>query len=228
MLISHVALRKGYDGRRVKYSSITNFGEIAGSGKTILSSLVIDTLTETYKLVPTIFFYCHYLKPERRETSSIIGALLKQLSMRCEILEPKMVSAFKDGTSMDNKSSEIALTAVLDSFEQTFIVIDALDECSVDERKAVVMLLTRLLKGSRVKIFLTSRPENDLRRLLKDTVSHEIDTNDTAKDIGPFVAATLEDHITSGALLSGKVTSELRAELVDILSAQADGMYVPY
>lgn len=139
-----------------------------------------------------------------------------------------MMSAYKNGTSLDKKSSEISLAAVLASFEQTFIVVDALDECSVEERKTIVMLLTRLLKGSRVKIFLTSRPEIDLHRLLQDSASHAIDANDTAKDIRPFVAAALDDYITSGALLSGKVTAELREELEDILSVQADGMYVPY
>lgn len=228
MFISHVALRKGYNGRQFKSWSLANGGLIAGSGKTILSSLVIDSLTETYKSVPTIYFYCHYGELERQETSSIIGSLLKQLSMRCETLDPKIMSAYKNGTSLDKKSSENSLATILASFEQTFIVVDALDECCVEERKAIVKLLTRLLKGSRVKVFLTSRPEIDLHRLLQDSASHAIDANDTAKDIRPFVAAALDDYITSGALLSGKVTPELRAELVDILSVQADGMYVPY
>lgn len=140
-----------------------------------------------------------------------------------------MTSLFDNGTPLNAKSSEISFAAVLSQFMKVFVVVDALDECSKEERKSIVMLLTRQLKvkGCYVKIFLTSRPENDLRQLFKGSHNHHINADDTLKDITPFVAAELNDHITNGALLDGKVTLELRKELVETISAQADGMYVP-
>lgn len=139
-----------------------------------------------------------------------------------------MVSLYSDDTPLNIKSAEALLTAAISRFEGLFIVLDALDECRESERKYLVTLMTRLLtlneSNCQIKIFLTSRPEEDLHRLLKDRSSYQIDANDTANDIRPFVAAALGDLITSGALLNGKVTSELRIELVETISSQADGM----
>lgn len=196
----------------------------------VYSSLVIDTLAETDKSIPTIYFYCNYGESERRQTSFIVRSLLKQLSTVAEKLDPRMVSVFNNGTSLNTKSSETAFSATLAQFDKCFVVVDALDECSEEERKSLVMILTRQLRleGCHVKLFLTSRPENDLHGLLKGSHSHQIDTDDTSKDIKPFVAAELASRIADGKLLGGKVTSELREELVDTISAQADGMYVPY
>lgn len=194
------------------------------------SSLVIDTLTETYQSTPTIYFYCHYGETERQTTLSIIGTLLKQLSMRCNTMDLPMISIFDNNMSLNLKTSEVSFTTALSRFEKVFIVVDALDECSEEERKSVIMLFTRQLRltGTQVKVFLTSRPENDLRQLLLDNNSHQIDANDTAKDIMPFVKAAVDDLIKSKALLGGNVSSALRYDLVRAITSQADGMYVPY
>lgn len=190
------------------------------------SSLVADTLIESYKSVPTIHFYCNYGESERRETLSIIKSLLKQLSMRFEKLDPNMVSYFDNATSLTAKSSEILFTAALSRFDKVFIIVDALDECCEGERESIVASLTRQLKieGCHVKIFLTSRPENDLRRLLKDSHNYHIDTNDTLKDITPFVAAAVADYIKSGKLLGGEVTPVLKEDLIKTISSEAEGM----
>lgn len=162
-------------------------------------------------------------------TSSIIGTLLKQLSMRLQALDPKMVSTYDNSMLLNIKASESSFATALTRFEKVFVIVDALDECSEEERKCIVMLLTRQLRltGTQVKIFLTSRPENDLRQLLQGNTSHQIDANDTTKDITPFVYAAVGDLITSKALLGGDVTS-LRWDLVRTISEKADGMYVTY
>lgn len=140
-----------------------------------------------------------------------------------------MVSIFDNGARLNVKSSENLLATALSRFNKAFIVVDALDECSEEERKSVVMLLTRQLgleARCRLKILLTSRPENDLRQLLRNNTCHQIDADDTSRDIAPFVAAALTDHITNKALLDGKVSSALRKQLIETISVQADGMYV--
>lgn len=233
MFLGYVALWERYVGGCGIGSWLqTDGGDKAGSGKTILSSLVIDTLTETYKPVPTIYFYCNYGESKRRETVSIIASLLKQLlaSRRCDDCDPEMVTIFDDGSSLDAGSSESLFAAALSRFEQVFVVVDALDECSEEERKSMVMLLIRLLKSNtscNMKVFLTSRPENDLSNMLENNPSYQIDANDTSKDITPFVAAALDEHIMNRALLGGHVSLALRKELIEKISVQADGMYGP-
>lgn len=78
-----------------------------------------------------------------------------------------------------------------------------------------------------MKIFFTSRPENDIQRLLGDNHNYHIDASDTAKDITPFVDSSVNRLIKSGALLGGKVRLALAKELVETISARSDGMYAP-
>lgn len=189
------------------------------------SSLVVQTLTDTYATVPTIYFYCYFGEKERQETVSISNSLLKQLSARCDKLDPHILSAFHNDSSLTAESSESLLVAALGRFQKVFVVVDALDECSLQERKSMIQMFKRLIKsGSSVKVFLTSRPERDIGRLLQGTLHHYIDVQDTLKDITPFVAATVEDCISDGSLLDGVVSTSLKAHLIQTLNGEANGM----
>lgn len=193
------------------------------------SSLVIDSLTETYKSVPTIYFYCNYEESERRTTTSIIGALLKQLSQRCKHLDKYTESIFESNNVLNIQTSEAAFAGILSRFDRVFVVVDALDECSQKERNLMVTFLTRQVRltKSQVNVFLTSRPENDLHQMLKGTHHHQINANDTSKDIRPFVESSLKKLIQEKALLDGNVGDDLANELINKISVQSDGMYVP-
>lgn len=138
----------------------------------------------------------------------------------------KLVSAFSNDTSLTTEFSEALFSAALSRFEKVFIVVDALDECSHEERSSIVELFNRQMKlsGCCLKIFLTSRPEIDLRHLLQSNLNHYIDTDDTSKDITPYVTATVESHITHGRLLGGTVTPMLQAYIVKTINSKADGM----
>lgn len=192
------------------------------------SSLAIDAFTETYKTTPTIYFYCSYGELERREAAPVLATLLKQLSMRSENMDPQVVAVFDKGLSMSMEPSAKSLRAAFSRFEQTFIVVDALDECSKDERKLLVSFFTGLIRSNPhgIKILLTSRPESDLEHLLKGSSKFLINANDTTKDIRPYVAAVLTEHIANCAILDGMVKPELQQRLIDTISDQADGMFL--
>lgn len=192
------------------------------------SSLAVDAFTETYKSTPTIYFYCSYGELERRQAAPVLATLLKQLSMRSENMDPQVVAVFDKGLSMSMEPCAKALSAALSRFEQTFIVVDALDECSKEERKLFVSFMTGLIRSNPhgIKILLTSRPESDLEHLLKGSSKFLINANDTTKDIRPYVAAVLTEHIANCAILDGMVKPELQQRLIDTISDQADGMFL--
>lgn len=148
--------------------------------------------------------------------------------MRSDNLDPHLLSIFEKGIALSMEPAEAAFKAALSRIDETFIVVDALDECSKVERKSLISLFTRLVssKSKGVKILVTSRPENDLHQLLKNTTRFLIDANDTAKDIRPFVESVLTDHITSCAILDGAVTPDLKKRLIDTISLEADGMFL--
>lgn len=158
---------------------------------------MIDSLTETYKSLPTIYFYCNYEELERQMTRSIIGALLKQLCHQSKKLDHYTESIFDSNNLLNIRTSEAAFAATISQFKRVFVVVEALDECSQEERNLMVSFLTRQVRLAKcqLNIFLTSRPENDLQQLLKNTHTHLIDSNDTAKDIKPVVEASLKKLI---------------------------------
>lgn len=188
--------------------------------------MVIQTLTDTYRAVPTIYFYCYFGEKDRQTLLDITKSLLKQLSARCEGLDSKLVSAFSNDTSLTTESSETLFSAALSRFEKVFIVVDALDECNHEERRSIVELFNRQmeLSGCCIKIFLTSRPEIDLRHLLQSNLNHYINADDTSKDITPYVTATVERHIAGGRLLGGTVTPMLKTHIIETINSKADGM----
>lgn len=194
----------------------------------VYSSLVVQTLTDTYAPVPTIYFYCYFGEKERQGALAITRSLLKQLSAQSERLDPKILAAFNNDSSLTTDSAEILLAAAFGRFRKVFVVVDALDECSEPERKSMIQLFNRQvqLASCCVKVFLTSRPERDISRLLEGRLSHYIDADDTSKDITPYVAATVEDCIADGSLLSGVVSPYLKAHLIKTLNGEANGMYV--
>jgi hypothetical protein len=190
---------------------------------------VVDVLTKTYKSVPTIYFYCHYGESSRLETSALVRSMLQQLLKRCRDLDQKLVSAYENPDHLASDSSKLLLAETLSRFQKVFIVVDALDECSKEERRSMVELFTRQLQPKRchVKVFLTIRLENDLDNLLRNNLHHRITVEDTSKDIKPFVTATVKKLIECGDLLPGQiVTPELKEYLIVTLNKKADGMYV--
>ena len=150
-------------------------------------------------------------------------------------MDPELVSIYDraqsegfNATSIDASSTELLLQRILPTFKATYVVIDALDECEEAERKELVKALKShvSLKRYVVKVFVTSRDEKDLARMLSGTSHFQINADDTALDIRPFVEIKVEECINNGEILGGKgnVRPELRQDLIDTLVGKADGM----
>ena len=150
-------------------------------------------------------------------------------------LDPELVSTYDrakskgfNATSIHASSTELLFRRALPTFKATYVVIDALDECEEAERKELVTALKShtALKNYVLKVFMTSRDEKDLARMLSGTSDFRINADDTALDIRPFVEIQVEESINNGEILGRKenVTLELRKDLVDTLVSKADGM----
>ena len=200
------------------------------------SSVVIDALTSNYASTPTIYFYCKYNETPRAKAFSIIRSLLRQLSVASETLGPEILGAFRSTkglgditASLDFSDVEALFTGAISQTGGAFVVIDALDECVEHARVELISFLRELLAldSCQVKIFLTSRPEDDLHHSLRDQRTYAIGVSDTAQDIGSFVTCSVDDLIGRKALLYGKpVTQDLRDYLITTLTKEADGVYV--
>ncbi|KAL7273945.1 hypothetical protein RUND412_003172 [Rhizina undulata] len=220
-----------------KSSSIFWLHGIAGAGKTMLASMVIDMLMDRMPNNHALaYFYCKYGESEREEPRSILSTIVKQLSlMNPEGFLPKAVISLhqeqkKDGVKSRRLWLDQSTKLVLQlskAFEQTVIVIDALDECNKETRCQLLDALKELRSSTEgLKIFITSRNDEDIRIGLEDESEVYIQRSDNSHDIKLFVVEEVDKYILKKRLLGGKVRDELKQTIVDTLINGAGGMFL--
>lgn len=129
----------------------------------------------------------------------------------------------------ESKDLILELTA---SFEQTVICIDALDECNKDTRGKLLFALQQILRSSAlgpaksiVKVFVTSRDDDDIVLKLEGTPNVYIRSSDNTSDISYFVETEIESCIREKKLLRGSVEEGLKTRIIRALVDGAHGMY---
>lgn len=75
-----------------------------------------------------------------------------------------------------------------------------------------------------VKVFVSSREDEDIARLLKSRPQIGVGAKDNKDDIERFIKTEIRRRINDGELLAGEVSEELEKYIVDTLIARADGM----
>jgi len=106
------------------------------------------------------------------------------------------------------------------------IVIDALDECDSAKRQDLLLALQTIVKISKnvVKIFLSSRDDNDLVSQLTQYPNVAIEAPDNKMDIENYVSFQIRKAIEEKRLLCGNVSEDLKTHVIETLIEKADGM----
>jgi hypothetical protein len=106
-------------------------------------------------------------------------------------------------------------------YPKTTLVLDALDECDKDQRGALIEVLDFLLDRAKrpVKIFISSRPDGDIKENFKTRVNIEIQATDNYGDISRFVQIEIAKHRRWQ-----KMSTNLQAEIVQTLQNCSQGM----
>lgn len=210
------------------------------------SSRVIDTLLQQRENAGNkkalAYFYCNRYEAEYTDPEVIMRTIVKQLSspeggpglaLRKEVIA--VYEARREaGFLPDSLSSEESLRLIhllIDTYQQTTIVIDALDECDPMKRRRFLDSLEIITNshstGSLVKIFVSSRDDNDIVRRLNNVSNIWIEAKDNQQDIQMFVREEVGRCIAMGELLGGKVSMELKEMIITTLTAGSHGMYGP-
>ena len=138
---------------------------IPGSGKTMMTAIVIDHLLEQYSNRSTgiAFLYCHYRKHETQKATNLLASLLRQLSANRLSLPESVTALYEQHLSRGTRPSleEISksLHSVVETYSRIIIVIDALDECRNDDgtRSLVLSENRKLQSHFKTKLMATSR-----------------------------------------------------------------------
>lgn len=224
-------------------SSILWLHGIPGSGKSMLVARVIEYLkaqhVETKTPTALAYFYCARSanEPERSDPNEIMRSILEQLSSMSKdlpIREPvilayngkEMESEGRNLERLDLDESVAVALSLLESDPAT-IVIDGLDECSPTRRQDFLNALEVIISCSNnvVKILVSSRDDHDLVQRLEKTPNLYVNAGDNGSDIQNFIVVRVDEAISQGRLLCGKVSRNLRETIVETLSKKAEGMF---
>jgi hypothetical protein len=108
------------------------------------------------------------------------------------------------------------------------IIIDALDECDPARRHELLTGLDNIIQqsASLVKVFVSSRDDNDIVCQLNHSPNLFIRASDNSEDIERFVHSEVAQCIKDKRLLSGRVSEGLKSRIIATLSDGAQGMLV--
>ena len=126
---------------------------------------------------------------------------------------------------------EAVLLATIQRFDRIFFVVDALDECPPDERMHLLKFCFSIATPTgtspgTVKIFITSRRENDINRAFqqRSIPTIEIEAATVDSDISIYVKAQIEQRLQDGRLVLKDLA--LKEKLLSVLTTKAGGMCV--
>lgn len=189
---------------------------------------------------PIAYFYCvrNAAEPERADPDEIMRSILKQLSCSksdLPIREP-VAKRYRDmKEEADDEGCEPAKWTVKECVELILgllesnpatIIIDALDECDPIRRHELLLAFETIIQNSAnvVKMFVSSRDDNDIVCRLAKSPNVFIRASDNGKDIECFVRSQVHQSIVDKRLLSGNVSDELKSRIISILIEGAQGM----
>jgi ankyrin repeat domain-containing protein 50 len=196
-----------------------------GVGKTVLSSIVIDHL-QSYSFkgsTGVAFFYCDYQNQSQQSALAIISSFVRQLVQMTgknfsPLQELHETLTAKGNVKPTLNDVEKLLISICGRFDKVYIVIDALDECNLAQRKLLFPILPVLQRAS-ISILTTSRPHaQDLERALKDHVKLEVCASEL--DIQRYV----NDQVEQDEDLEDLLTDELKQKTVSTLVDKSNGM----
>jgi hypothetical protein len=198
-------IRAWFDDTSVDCSPFFWLSGIAGTGKTTVSQSVCEMLKDN--LVGSFFFSRD--SAERRRPSNVLPTLIYRLAYSrpafrrsiCDvIIQDPDVSSKAVQLQMQTLISEAMTNVKTADHAPLLFVLDALDECDKEggrEGGSFIPLFILYLSSLpfRVKVFMTSRPEVSIRKMLekptgpnrpRNFVLHEIDPPVVQADIALY------------------------------------------
>ncbi|KAK2781391.1 hypothetical protein FQN53_000582 [Emmonsiellopsis sp. PD_33] len=172
---------------------------IPGCGKTILSSSIIADVAACYRQIPRIaFFYFSFGDKSKQSPGLFLSSLLKQLSAQA----PETPQVLIDLYSRHNNGQQSpsikdlmqTLREVINDAGQTYIIVDALDECDEWEKLLEVIEQVYQWNIGNLHLLVTSRREKIIEDTFHGFVESQVclQTKHVDNDIGLLVREQLQ------------------------------------
>ena len=190
---------------------------------------MVQSLEQSQANVAIAYAYFKHDSRESQDPATIVRSLLQQMCYKLDKIPIHILDLYRNFNRNNLLPSVAELITVLqklcDSYQQSFIIIDALDECDKDCQEEVLGFLTELTNTtSCTKIFVTSRREVDIEQHFRSTNTPiiPIEARDVGRDIVTFVHDRVERQFKGNW---HRINSEtLREKVITSLVEKAQGM----
>ncbi|KAH7890100.1 hypothetical protein F5I97DRAFT_1965195 [Phlebopus sp. FC_14] len=199
---------------------------IAGSGKSVLASAVIDEIERGLSAGETLaYFYFDFGLPRTTSAMEALRSLLVQF-LHSETMN--WLPVFDDFVARKDRGAAPPtdvhmlvdlLKRALKLHKRPIIVIDALDECQ--DREKLLMALKELNDGH-AQLFCVSRPEVDIKEAFSDlpSISLSVMEGPLLEDMRRHIEAELENRRNLK-----KLRVDQKGEVRQLLLEKAQGMF---
>ncbi|SLM36361.1 P-loop containing nucleoside triphosphate hydrolase [Lasallia pustulata] len=167
--------------------------QIAGCGKTVLCSTIVEDTRASCKASPVAFYYFDITDREKQKVSSLLRSILGQLCTQMAAV-PETVSAlhktYKLGSHIPQQPLIDTLDSILPQIDKPHVFIDALDECEDTDQ---LLKAIKKLHGN-LQILVTSQKQSKLSDTLQGIATEiSIQSEVIDRDIGLHVQESLKD-----------------------------------
>lgn len=203
----------------------------AGAGKTKLVSRVIDHF-EQLPDATLAYFNCNSEDQKRRDPVNILRSYIKQFSIsrKNDAIRDSIVQRYREihrrgsSTRLNFNECENLLSETISNSQNPVLILDALDETHIETRERLLNSLDFLLFNCpRIKIFISSRKDQDIGRRMQRKANLELEASHNQGDIAGFIHVELSKMAVSS---HPNLTQELRDQVMNSLLQRSEGMCV--
>lgn len=170
---------------------------IPGAGKTILCSTIIDHMRDQSQQASghiVVYYYFDFADNKKQTLASFLKSIIYQLSSVEEIVPEPVAELYTKHCGLQEPRSDELLEVLMNELarpQRTYLLIDALDECSKDERQNFFDSFLKYPLPTNLNILVTSRKEPDLEAALKGSFSHSVCIQ------GSVIDADVRTHVSN-------------------------------
>ncbi|EXK80973.1 hypothetical protein FOQG_14583 [Fusarium oxysporum f. sp. raphani 54005] len=199
---------------------------LAGCGKTILSTTILDHLLQI-DTHTTLAFFFDFSDPRKQKLEDLLRSLAVQLYHTGNKAARRLDSLFTSHDDGRRQPDTNALSACVDTMIQTAgkvsIIIDALDECTTREE---LLQWLKHLTSRKAQTIVTGRPEVEFQSAIPRSFGKrncvQIDKYVVNGDIRSYVEAMLEQKPD---FVDKKLSPDILEEIRDKIGNGAEGMF---
>ncbi|KAF8351877.1 ectomycorrhiza-induced ankyrin-domain/NACHT-domain-containing protein, partial [Amanita rubescens] len=221
------------DKRYIKWKEQSNsfmwINGISGCGKTLICSTIIEDIKAIVEAQPETglaYFYFDINDKAKQSSRSLISSLVLNLTAKSNNYLPmdKLYNKH-DKLSLPTKNELLTLLLeLLQGFGQTYVVIDALDECDDDYCKLFDTVIKVIHKWQlpHFHLLVTSRREQDIIMNMEELVPTELHLS------AELVGSDIKSYINSAVKNDGRLkrwSPEIQQIIKNLLISGANGMF---